>query len=586
MNTTKIEDTKNPATPRRFAVWPPVVLTVLYWIGYWTPAWLQLPISSGFFSVVIGGGLFVLLFTGWWLSRGAISRSERLLTFAALFVGLVSAVFYSDHSLGPMGVLFFGLPHLLTFWTGALVLSRNLAANVRAPLTSAAFGIVFIGLGVIRTDGVDGYQHADIRWRWAITKGELYLADLAKRSKEPAGDAAASTAVLAAQPGDWTQFRGADRDGAVHGVRLDTDWTAHPPKKIWRQRVGPAWSSIVIIGDRLFTQEQRGEQEAVVCLDAATGREIWAHLDDASFSDGQAGPGPRATPTFHAGRLYTFGATGILNCLDAATGKLHWTANVKTDSGASLPMWGFSSSPLVVDGLVVVNSGGKDDKGLFAYNAESGKPVWNAPSGPMSYSSAQLVTLDGQRQIAFLGDSGASGLEIATGKSLWQYAAPGKSWRAAIPCAVGASQLLIGSEDLGLVQLDVARGGKGWTAARKWATNNMKPAYNDVVVQDGFAYGLDGYILCCVDLATGQRRWKGGRYGHGQILLLADQPLLLVLSEKGDVALVACNPEKSEELARFQAIEGKTWNHPTLSRGRLYVRNDEEMACYEVTGKE
>jgi outer membrane protein assembly factor BamB len=385
------------------------------------------------------------------------------------------------------------------------------------------------------------------------------------------------------QPGDWPGFRGPNRDSVVHGVKLATDWNTSPPHAVWRRRVGPAWSSFVAVGDRLFTQEQRGEMETVVCLAAETGQEFWAHEDPARFSDGQAGAGPRATPTFDAGRIYSFGATGLLNCLDAATGSAIWTRDVTRDCDGQAPMWGFSSSPLIVDGMVVVYAGGTIDQALLAYRANSGELAWKAVTGEVSYSSPQLASIGGQEQILFLSERGLTSVAPDSGDVLWNHEAlHPKIWRAVQPRLVGDSQVLIGSEDLGLVLLDVAQADGDWIARQQWISTAIQPAFSDFVVHDGHAYGFDGSIFCCTDLATGSRRWKGGRYGHGQVLLLADQPLLVVLGETGEAVLLAARPDKHEELGRFQAIEGKTWNHPVIAHGRLYVRNDVEMACYAL----
>src|SRR5262249_16455836 len=213
--------------------------------------------------------------------------------------------------------------------------------------------------------GVNGNMQSDIRWRWSTTPEDLYLAERARgdgpEAREP--DPARDAAVL--QPGDWPGFRGPDRDGAGRGVRLATDWAAGPPRLLWRHRVGRAWSSVAVVGERLYTQEQRGEFEAVVCLDAPTGREVWVHEDPARYLDGQSGVGPRATPTFADGRLYALGATGTLNCLDAATGARKWSRDITADAGTKVPTWGLCSSPLVVRGVVVVFAVGEAEKGLL-----------------------------------------------------------------------------------------------------------------------------------------------------------------------------------------------------------------------------
>ncbi len=445
----------------------------------------------------------------------------------------------------------------------------------------------WIACALIRSDGLDGDLVADVHWRWAPKKEDAFLAERAKRLEKTSLSVPVENAPakLTLQPGDWPLFRGPARNGEIANLRIGTDWKQSPPKLVWKKKVGPAWSSMIIVDGKLFTQEQHDKDEALICCNATTGDQLWEHEDKATqFWDGQAGSGPRATPTFVDGKLYTFGGTGILNCLDAATGKVIWSRDVAGDNKTSVPMWGFSSSPLVYDGKVIVFSGeNSKNTGIAAYAAETGEPVWHTTSGQVSYCSAQLASLDGQNQILFVTDDGLIAVDPANGTACWNYDAPGHGmWRAVQPTPVGNKHVLFGSEDLGLVSVDLANENQKWSATQHWKSNDLKPAYNDVVVQDGYVYGLDASILACVDAETGKRKWKGGRYGHGQVLLLPDQRLLIVTGEKGEVALVRADPKGYEELGKFQAIEGKTWNHPAIAQGRLYVRNDEEMACYQL----
>ncbi len=237
-------------------------------------------------------------------------------------------------------------------------------------------------------DGADSDLRADIRWRWSPSAEDKFLAEQSGRFR---GSADSPSALAGWAPsirsGDWKEFRGVDRNGVVHAEPIGTDWERNPPRLAWRERVGPAWSSVIVIGGRLFTQEQRGEQEAVVCYDTLTGRSLWVHEEPVRFWEAVSGAGPRATPTFHDGRIYSLGGTGILNCLDAATGKRYWTHNIAEDAGAKIPQWGFSGSPLLVDGLVIVFAGGDAGRSLLAYRAETEEPAWTASAGVMSYSS-------------------------------------------------------------------------------------------------------------------------------------------------------------------------------------------------------
>src|SRR5262249_48716772 len=233
---------------------------------------------------------------------------------------------------------------------------------------------------------------------------------------------------------------GPNRDGTLRDVRIATDWNAAPPRLVWKRRIGPAWSSVVVVGDRLFTQEQLGDREAVVCLDAANGRTLWSHQDAARHEDVQGGAGPRATPTFAEGRIFALGATGILNCLDAATGDRQWSRDLAADAGTKTPLWGFSSSPLVVGNRVVVFAGGDSDRTLLAYDTDSGEPGWSAAAGKVSYSSAQLAPVGGATQLLFVSDQGLSAFDPSSGALLWESRPPAGNPglpRAVQPRAVG-----------------------------------------------------------------------------------------------------------------------------------------------------
>jgi outer membrane protein assembly factor BamB len=280
------------------------------------------------------------------------------------------------------------------------------------------------------------------------------------------------------------------------------------------------------------------------------------------------------------GRVYTFGATGILNSLDADTGAVIWTRNAASDTGAQLPGWGFTGSPLVADGLVIVAASGR----LAAYDPATGDLRWNGPKNGGSYGSPQLVTIDGVEQVLLLNGDGATSVAPADGKVLWKHSWPGATMLQ--PALTGDGGVLITTGDMsggaGTRRLAVEHGTDGWTAKEMWTSAGLKPYYNDLVVHNGHAFGFDGGILACIDLQDGSRKWKGGRYGHGQLLLLSDQDLLLVLTEEGELALVAAVPGQFTEIAKFPAMEGKTWNHPVLAGGVLLVRNGQEMVAFRM----
>jgi outer membrane protein assembly factor BamB len=375
----------------------------------------------------------------------------------------------------------------------------------------------------------------------------------------------------------WPGFRGPHRDDIISGVRIKTDWTASPPVALWRRPVGPGWSSFAVRGNLIYTQEQRGSDEVVACYRLPTGEPVWAHRDAARFWESNGGPGPRGTPTLHDGCVYTFGATGILNALNAPDGSVVWSRNAASDTGMEVPHWGFASSPLVVDGTVIVATAGQ----LAAYDLATGAKRWTGPARGVSYSSPHLVTIDGVKQVLLLNEPGVTSVALADGKLLWEHPWPG--YPIVQPALTADGDILISvSDSSGTRRLAVGRGPGGWTVQERWTSNGLKPYFNDFVVHNGHAFGFDGSILACIDLKDGKRVWKGGRYGNGQLVLLADQDLLLVLSEEGEVVLVEATPDKFTELARFPAIEGKTWNHPVLAGDVLLVRNGEQMAAFRL----
>jgi outer membrane protein assembly factor BamB len=490
-----------------------------------------------------------------------------------------------DPSIGVFGLLFSGLPIVLTAWALWMVLARGLSLSLCGLGALAVVWSCWASFALVRIDGMSGELKPDLSWRWSPTAEDLFRQERAERDEE--STVPSNSGPVVSKSGDWLAFRGDGRDGVIRGVKITAHWSSQPPRPLWRQRVGPAWSSVIVVGDRLYTQEQRDDKEAVVCYEARTGKQVWAHEDTARFWETVSGAGPRATPTFADGRVFTLGATGILNCLDAATGKQYWTREITRDADAKPSMWGYSGSPLVVEGLVVVYAGGSSGKDLLAYRAGTGEPAWTAAAGQGSYSSPQLVTIEGKSQVLILADRGLSAFEPTTGEVLWKHGQemPGAP-RTVQAHLLEKAGLVVGTlAGPGVARIDISRDGNTWKTTERWSTLDLKPEFPDFVVHDGHAYGLDSGIFCCIELESGTKRWKGGRYGRGQVMLLADQPALLVLTEKGQAVLLAANPQRREELGRFQALEGKTWNHPVIAHGRLHVRNATEMACYDLSGK-
>jgi outer membrane protein assembly factor BamB len=412
------------------------------------------------------------------------------------------------------------------------------------------------------------------------------------------GELETGSSRLIVAEGDWSGFRGPKRDGVVLRGSLRRNWDIAPPREIWRHPVGRGWSSFAVVGNVAFTQEQRDENESVVAYDVNNGVQLWVHQDLTVLSivEANGGSGPHATPQFDEGLLYTLGGTGVLNCLEALSGKLVWSTNILQDAGdGKVPEknleWGMSGSPLIVDNLVIVIPGGTAveggvayDKGVAAYDKISGDLIWAAGKHPASYASPRVETIARTRQLLIPNADGLSGHAIKDGKELWFFPLGNNlKVNSSLPWLLDDHSLLFGTGyGVGTARVDIEVMDGKWSASQRWLSNRFRPKFNDFVVRDGFSYGLDDGTLTCLDAERGTIRWKSGRYGYGQLLLV--NGLLLIISEDGELVLIEAAPEKPDRLATFKALDsGFCWNHMALVRGRLLVRNANEAVCFDVS---
>ena len=606
--TTETIDSSTSQKPLR--VWPGLIAVALQWL-----TWYGVPIVApeSFMVGIIGGLASTLAILVWWLFFSRAPWVERLGALALIVVTVVvtKRVVHPSIAGGGMGMLLYiyAIPILSLVLVVGASAGLRLSGGPRRAVMVAAILLACAAFTLIRTDGMRGDGASDLHWRWTPTPEQLLLAQAANEPEPTAAAAVPDTRLPAAttdQPAvptsspvaakipekggadpvaansvaEWPGFRGRERDGVIRGVRINTDWSQSKPVEVWRRSVGPGWSSFAAHGRDIYTQEQRGDDELVSCYNLTTGAPVWRHKDAVRFYESNAGAGPRATPIFSNGRVYTFGATGLLNALDARNGAVVWSRNAASDTQTKIPDWGFASSPIVVGDKVIVATAGT----LAAYDTGSGRQRWQGPAGRGGYSSPHLATIDGVAQILLLNGEGAIGVDPSDGKLLWKHEWNGDG--IVQPYVIAGADVLIGSGSglgaVGLRRVAVARGAGVWTVEERWTSNGLKPYFNDFVVHKGHAFGFDGRMLACIDLKDGKRKWKNGRYGQGQIVLLPDQDLLLALSEEGEMVLVGATPDQFTELARSPAIEGKTWNHPALVGDLLLVRNSEQMAAFRL----
>ena len=474
---------------------------------------------------------------------------------------------------------------LVLLWLSSKVSRREkMLGSIGIPLFFLLYWAVIVwGLHV-------GFGIVWYEWRGGYTPVFTFSPTLpdydtleASRRQGPSPATGVPTVVETNRAPYWTGFRGPQGDGAYAETPVNTDWVKAPPRLLWKQPIGGGYSSFAVAHGRAFTLEQRREREVVTAYEVETGRELWAHGWESEFRESIGGNGPRTTPTWHDGRLYALGGNGELRCLNASDGSLVWRRDIIKENSAPMLEYGCSGSPLVVDDLVIVLPGASGGKSVVACDRLTGVTRWSVLDDRQAYVSPALIAPGGERQLLVVAAKRTLGLGLTDGRVLWEFVwgEPMMGRNVAQPVLWQANRILLSAGyDVGSVAFELKRSGSEWQAIELWRNKFLKNKFTSSVLHDGQLYGLDEDILVCLDAATGERRWKDGRYGYGQVLLASGH--LIILCGNGDLALVKAAPERHTEIARLPAIKGKTWNHPALAGGRLLVRNAIEMACFDL----
>jgi outer membrane protein assembly factor BamB len=511
---------------------------------------------------------------------------------------MTNRTWHRNHAVIWLCILLFPPLGLILLW---LRRDSRLATKLLGSLAAILLGIVhlflFWGLSVEMDGGLR-------RPRFSLKNTERHSTEIERRRAQehsidasqmqaplPATAPAASPAPVAGQTPEptpavphayWTDFRGPGRKGLYEEAEILTDWPSGRLPLLWKRPVGGGYASVSVADRTIFTIEQRRQKEVVAAYDLDSGREKWIHGWDAEFRETLGGDGPRSTPVWHEGRLYALGAMGELRCLDARSGSRIWSRNILSDNGAENLPWGMAASPLIVDDKVIVLPGGPGGKSVVAYNRLTGAPIWKALDDKQAYVSPQLAALAGRRQILVVSANRVMGLNVEDGALLWEYPwATQNDINITQPIVMADNRFFISAGyDHGAAMVEISAKDNTYEPRTIWQNKRMKNKLGTSVLYEGCIYGFDEAILACMDAATGELKWKGGRYGYGQVLLATGH--LVISSETGEVALVKASPEKYEEIARFPAISGKTWNVPAIADGRLIVRNATEMACFSI----
>jgi outer membrane protein assembly factor BamB len=386
-------------------------------------------------------------------------------------------------------------------------------------------------------------------------------------------------AQAAPASGDWPQLRGPHGDGVSSDTGLLPSWQGGGPKELWRRPIGEGFSGLAVSGDRLYTMGLDGEQEAVLCLRLADGELVWKTPIGPKFTE-EFGNGPRSTPAVDGERVYALSATGKLAALRSRDGGKVWERDLVAEMGSRVPLRGFAPSPVLDGGLLLLEVGGAEGKSIVAFDPATGKPKWTALDARPGYSTPIVVTIDGVRQYVFAHTAGADIVALRPDGSVhWKHNWP--NGPIAMPVFVPPNRIFVSTaNDVGGVLLEVSKADGKATVREVWASREMKNHFNTTVYHQGHLYGFDNATFKALDVATGKTKWAQRGFGKGT-LVLADG-LLLVLSDRGVLALVEASSEAYRELGRVQAMTGKSWTSPSVAGGRILLRDQDEIVAYDL----
>jgi outer membrane protein assembly factor BamB len=459
---------------------------------------------------------------------------------------------------------------------------RRLRSKLLGTVGLILYSLLYTGLIIFLLIRLTGLQ---VEWRggylprltWQKTRPDFDALEHSRQARH------AVTSPASTHSSYWTGFRGPRRDGIYDEQRIATNWPPEGLKPLWKQPVGGGYGSFAIADGAAFTIEQRREKEALVAYDLQSGSELWVNAWPADFRDYYSEGGPRSTPAYSDGKVYVLGALGTLSCVEAAAGKRLWWREILAEHHGDVPTYGVAASPLVIDRKLIVLTSAGQGHSVLCLDKATGQTLWSALDDTTGYASPELVQLAGEPQVIVCCDQRTVGLDPDNGKLLWEcpWHVKNKQLPIAQPVMLGTNRFLLSAGYFtGCAAFEVTRSTNGFATRVLWQNNNLKNKFTSSVFWQGYIYGLDEDILTCLDASTGERKWKDGRYGYGQLVLASDY--LIILSGDGELALVHATPERRDEIARFQAIRGKTWNHPAISQGKLLIRNSAEMGCFDL----
>ena len=385
---------------------------------------------------------------------------------------------------------------------------------------------------------------------------------------------------------EWPQWQGPTRDNISQESGWLKTWPEGGPDIVWRIPIGEGYSGISIVDGRIYTMHSEGEDEFAVCLDASDGKEIWRSRTDDNYQSGE-GSGPRSTPAVDGDRVYVLSAKGKLYCLDASNGEKVWGHDFVTEFESGMPGFGFSTSPIIEGDSLLIEAGGKDGKSIVAFDKGTGAILWTSHTDGAGYSSPIVIDSNGVRQAIFLTGKSLVSVSPADGTIYWKHVPwpSGNDINAAVPILLPGDRIFVSAAyDKGSVLLQMKSDGDEMSVEEVWRSHDvMENWMSSSVLLGEYLYGFDEGILKCIEASTGEQKWAHRGFDRGT-LLLADGHLI-ILGEGGNLGIAEANPSEYKGVAETQLLEGRCFTPPTFVGGKLYLRNQKELVCVDLSAK-
>jgi len=381
---------------------------------------------------------------------------------------------------------------------------------------------------------------------------------------------------------DWPQWRGINRDGKVTGFKAPATWPAEL-KQDWKVSVGFGDATPALAGSKIYLNTRQGDNEVVLCLDAGTGKEFWKYQYPAIAVTGPAGshPGPRSTPAIANGKVVTFGASAIITCLDAGTGKILWK---RENPNHTVPQFFTGMSPMIVDNLCIIHVGTKENGEVLALDINNGNEKWKwAGDGP-AYASPSVLTIDGMKQLIVQTEKNLIALNLADGKLIWQVATPAQSrfYNASSPFVSGQTIYVTG-QGSGMKAFKVEKSGSGYAAKELWNNAEVGAKWNTPVLKDGFLYGFtDQKRIYCLNASTGQTAWIDDAVNSDFATIVECGQVIIGFPQTGYLLVMKPDSKAYNEVAKYKVAETAVYSFPIVAGNSIYVKDAETLMLYKL----